>query len=78
MRWFVRDEIIKLSMPGFPFGVYVTDEKGGPACKVADIQEQILDWCTKNCKSYSKAGGYELVMFANEEDAILFFLAFKR
>ena len=43
-----------------------------------DVRNQVIQWCSTNCSLPAMVGGYSLVCFQNEEDALLFYFTFKR
>lgn len=86
MTWGVKENAITVLPEGaFPLthAVTVKSNRGGGAFSDNNdpdktARQQVLDWCSTNCSLPATIGGYELVCFQNEEDALLFFMTFKR
>lgn len=85
-KWYVVDSsVVKLPAGALPYthAVHVRVELNHAAFREQSDGEgknrqEVLDWCTNNCSMPALIGGYELVCFQNEEDALLFYMAFKR
>lgn len=78
--WMTRDSIFSLKAGDrrFKFGVHVADDIGNAGLRVSRLRNEVISWCEANCINRYEVGEYELIQFACEEDAILFYMTFRK
>lgn len=65
---------------GYKFSVTCRDRKGHGAFRPngdPEVRAYVTQWCSENLSHSFTVAGYESVLFTDEEDAVLFLMAFK-